>query len=83
MISRQQSRIDNQFTGLLDTAYSPNQMSYDLRRLRLRGLIERIPNTNTYTITPDGISSMSRPLIVSRRVTASISDLRARADLHL
>lgn len=42
-------------TGLLDTSYSPNQMSYDLRRLRLRGLIERIPKTNTYTITPDGI----------------------------
>jgi hypothetical protein len=41
--------------GLLDTAYSPNQMSYDLRRLRLRGLIDRIPGTNTYTITPDGI----------------------------
>jgi hypothetical protein len=41
--------------GLLDTAYSPNQMSYDLRRLRLRGLINRIPGTNTYTITPDGI----------------------------
>jgi len=41
--------------GLLDTTYSSNQMSYDLRRLRLRGLIERIPKTNTYTITPDGI----------------------------
>ena len=30
-------------------------MSYDLRRLRLHGLIERIPRTNTYTLTPDGI----------------------------
>ena len=30
-------------------------MSYDLRRLRLHGLIERIPGTHTYTVTPDGI----------------------------
>jgi predicted MarR family transcription regulator len=30
-------------------------MSYDLRRLKLHGLIERLPYTNTYTVTPDGI----------------------------
>jgi predicted MarR family transcription regulator len=29
-------------------------MSYDLRRLRLRGLIERVEGTNAYRITPDG-----------------------------
>ena len=41
--------------GLLDTDYKPSQMSYDLRRLRLHGLIEHIPHSNTYTLTPDGI----------------------------
>jgi hypothetical protein len=41
--------------GLLSADYSANQMSYDLRRLRLHGLIERIPGTNTYTTTPEGI----------------------------
>ena len=30
-------------------------MSYDLRRLRLHGLIQRIPGTNTYTTTPEDI----------------------------
>ena len=30
-------------------------MSYDLRRLRLHGLIEKIPGTNTYRTTPEGI----------------------------
>ena len=30
-------------------------MTYDLRRLRVHGLIERIPRTNTYTLTPDGV----------------------------
>jgi hypothetical protein len=41
--------------GLPGTGYTANQMSYDLRRLRLHGLIQRIPGTHTYTITPDGI----------------------------
>jgi hypothetical protein len=41
--------------GLLGTDYTANQMSYDLRRLRLHGLIQRIPGTHTYTVTPDGI----------------------------
>jgi hypothetical protein len=30
-------------------------MSYDLRRLRLHGLIEKVPGTNTYRTTTDGI----------------------------
>ena len=30
-------------------------MSYDLRRMRLHGLIERTPRTNTYTVTAEGI----------------------------
>jgi hypothetical protein len=41
--------------GLLDAPYSTNQMTYDLRRLRLHGLIVRIPHTNTYTLTPEGL----------------------------
>jgi hypothetical protein len=41
--------------GLLGRDYSSSQMSYDLRRLRLHGLIERTPGTNSYTLTPEGI----------------------------
>ena len=29
-------------------------MTYDLRRLRLRGLIERIPHTRRYRVTEEG-----------------------------
>ncbi|WP_448070476.1 hypothetical protein [Georgenia yuyongxinii] len=39
---------------LLGVAYTINQASYDLARLRLNGLIERLPHTNTYVLTPDG-----------------------------
>jgi len=41
--------------GLLGRDYTTNQMTYDLRRLRLHGLIERIPKTNTYVLTPEGL----------------------------
>ena len=41
--------------GLLGRDYGASQMTYDLRRLRLHGLIERIPHTKTYTLTPEGI----------------------------
>src|SRR2546430_10954804 len=42
-------------TGLLHASYTPGQMTYDLRRLRLTGLIHRIEHTNRYVLTPDGI----------------------------
>jgi hypothetical protein len=41
--------------GLLGSDYRPNQMTYDLRRLRLHGLIRRIPRSNRYLVTDDGI----------------------------
>ena len=42
-------------TGLLHAPYSPGQMTYDLRRLRLAGLIRRIERTNRYVLTADGL----------------------------
>src|SRR5215468_636217 len=43
-------------TGLLDgTGYSTNQASYGLARLRLNGLITRIPGKNRYRLTGDGL----------------------------
>jgi predicted MarR family transcription regulator len=41
-------------TTLLSEPYSMSQMSYDLRRLRLKGLITRLPHTNTYVCTDEG-----------------------------
>jgi len=42
-------------TGLLRAPCTPGQMTYDLRRLRLAGLIHRIQGTNRYVLTPEGI----------------------------
>ena len=40
--------------GVSVAEYTSNQMTYDLRRLRLKGLIYRPPRTNRYFVTPYG-----------------------------
>src|SRR5262249_49449118 len=40
---------------LLGTTYTSAQMTYDLRRLRLHGLIARVPKSSTYFLTPQGL----------------------------
>ena len=41
--------------ALLGRPYATAQMTDDLRRLRLKGLIHRIPKTHRYTATSDGL----------------------------
>jgi len=41
--------------ALLGRPYPAAQMSYDLRRLRLKGLIYRLPGTHRYTATTYGL----------------------------
>jgi hypothetical protein len=41
--------------GLTTDEYTPARMSYDLRRLRLRGLIARVPGTQRYILTSYGL----------------------------
>jgi len=42
-------------SSLLGGLYTSAQMTYDLRRLRLKGLIRRLEHTNTYVLTSEGI----------------------------
>jgi len=44
-----------QVEALLGRPYSRVQMTYDLRRLRLKGVIHRIPQTHRYTATTYGL----------------------------
>jgi hypothetical protein len=72
--------------GLLGNDYSVHQMTYDLRRLRLHGLIERVPHTNTYVVTPEGIRTavfftkvhdrVLRPLLCAADVPPASPELR-------
>jgi hypothetical protein len=48
-------RLRGLVAELLGVDYTASQMTYDLRRLRLHGLIERLPHTNTYVLTSEGV----------------------------
>jgi hypothetical protein len=63
--------------------YSAGAMTYDLRRLRLHGLIQRVPHSFRYLLTADGLHlafGLSR--IVLRLLQPGWTDL-LRSDLHL
>jgi hypothetical protein len=65
-------RLRGLVAGLLGVDYTATQMSYDLRRLRLHGLIERIPGTITYRLTTDGIKTVVFYTKVRGRVLAPL-----------
>jgi hypothetical protein len=44
-----------QLLGLDPAEYPIGRMTYDLRRLRLHGIIERIPRSHRYQLTADGL----------------------------
>jgi hypothetical protein len=46
--------LRNMMGRLLHADYTSAQATYDLRRLRLKGLIERVPGTHRYQVTPHG-----------------------------
>lgn len=78
--------------GLLGQQYSQNQMSYDLRRLRLHGLIQRLPRKNTYVLTREGIrvavfytklqNRLLRPLLEADKPPAKLEIRRALKTLE-
>ena len=77
--------------GALGQDYTPSKMSYDLCRLRLHGLIRRLPHSNTYILTPEGIrvavfysklgNRLLRPLLEADRPPAPLEIRRALATL--
>jgi len=62
--------------GLDPRAMTPGRMTYDLRRLRLHGLIARIPHTHRYRVTDEGL----RTALFFTRVTGfSLAPSRSRS----
>lgn len=72
---------------LLGVEYAAGQMTYDLRRLRLHGLIQRLPHSHTYVLTPEGTrvalfytkvhGRLLRPLLAADQPPASPALCRA------
>ena len=81
-------------TGLLGGAnYSMNQASYDLGRLRVNGLITRIPGRNFYRLTDDGLrfaifytkvhDRLLRPLLAADQPPAPLPIRNALHDIDI
>jgi len=77
--------------GLDPSQLRPGRMTYDLRRLRLHGLIERIPHTNRYRLTEHGLKTEMFYIRVYNRVVRpgmsipnlpNPSDTQPRNPLH-
>jgi hypothetical protein len=47
-----------QMLGCAPDALKPGRLSYELRRLRLHGLIERLPKSHRYRLTPSGLGTI-------------------------
>jgi hypothetical protein len=66
--------------GLAPGDMTSGQLSYDLRRLRIHGLIERIPGTFRYQLTPAGArQALFLTRLTSRLLTSGLAQL-AHAD---
>jgi hypothetical protein len=55
--NRQLRPLLAQLLGLPESKITPGRMSYDLRRLRLHGIIERIPKSQRYRLTAFGLKT--------------------------
>jgi hypothetical protein len=55
--NRQLRPLLAQLLAIPESEISPGRMSYDLRRLRLRGIIERIPKSQRYRLTTFGLKT--------------------------
>jgi len=53
--NREMRTLLAQLLGLDPGNYPIGRMTYDLRRLRLHGIIERIPHSHRYQLTPQGL----------------------------
>jgi hypothetical protein len=71
--------------GLDPTALTPGQLTYQLRRLRLRGLIERIPRSHRYQLTDFGLRAalfLTRLYARTIRPGMSLIDPKALPSRH-
>jgi len=75
--NRQLRPLLAQLLGLTQSQISPGRMSYDLRRLRLHGVIERIPKTQRYRLSTFGLKTALFYSRISQRLLR-----RGLSELH-
>ena len=72
--------LRNLVADLLGRPYTSRQATYDLRRLRRKGLIERVPGRHLYRVTPHGRTVATfMTKVAARVVVPGLSQLEAPA----
>ena len=72
-----------QMGALWQRGYTSAQATYDLRRLRLKGFIERVPGAHTYRVTAQGLRIATFfTHLASRVVVPTLTDLAQLARPH-
>jgi hypothetical protein len=72
-----------QMAELWQAGYSSSQATYDLRRLRLKDFIERVPGTNTCRVTKHGLRMATFfAHLATRVVVPAVTDLARLARPH-
>lgn len=60
--------LTGQLRGLSPGSVTAGQATYDLRRLRSHGLIERVPRTHRYTVTDQGLHAAMLLIRIHERI---------------
>ena len=69
--------------GINPSQLTPGRITYDLRRLRLHGLTERIPKTHRYRITPMGLrTAIFYTGLYNRSLRTGLAVISPRATNH-
>ena len=64
--------LAEQVRPILGEPYTARQASYDLRKLRGKGLVERLKNTRRYVVPADGVRTMAAVGLLRERVIKPI-----------
>ena len=77
------SQLAERVTALSGTTASPGRMTYDLRRLRLHGLIERLPRSNRYRLSDFGLrTALFWTRSYARLLRPGMAELDPTAPVH-
>jgi DNA-binding transcriptional ArsR family regulator len=57
---------------ILDTSYTPRQASYDLRKLRGKGLVKKIERTRRYECPVEGLRTVMAVVLLREKVIKPI-----------
>ena len=78
------SQLAERLSALGGAPVPPGRMTYDLRRLRLHGLIERLPRTHRYRLTEFGLrTALFWTRSYARLLRPASAELHPQAPAHL